>query len=66
MVIREAPTQCADPTKPGKKKMSTEICAYTIKRHIRTADDVAGEIVEEKASPFKPKPQTKLVWGSPF
>jgi Transposase len=44
--------------------MSTEICAYTIKRHIRSADDVAGEMVEEKTLPFKPKPQTKLVWGS--
>lgn len=64
VVIRKAPTTCADPTKPGKKKMSTEICAYTIKRHIRTADDVAGEIVEEKASPIKPKPQIKQVWGS--
>ncbi len=64
VVIHKAPTTCADPTKPGKKKMSTEIFAYTIKRHIRTADDVAGEIVQEKASPFKPKPQTKQVWGS--
>lgn len=71
VVIRKPPSEetsgdkgCADPNKPGKKKMSTEICAYTIKRHIRTADDVAGEMVAEKPAPFKPKPQTKLVWGS--
>jgi hypothetical protein len=71
VVIRKPPsdatdveTGCVDPNKPGKKRMSTEICAYTIKRHIRSADDVAGEMVEEKTLPFKPKPQTKLVWGS--
>jgi len=71
VVIRKPPsdvtdveTACVDPNKPGKKRMSTEICAYTIKPHIRTADDVAGEMVEEKTLPSKPKPQTKLVWGS--
>jgi len=71
VVIRKPPSdtidveaQCLDPNKPGKKKMSTEICAYTIRRHIRTADEVAGEMVEEKTSPSKPKPQTKVVWGS--
>jgi len=70
VVIRKPPsdatvdTACTDPNKPGKKKMSTEMSAYTIKRHIRTADDVAGEMVEEKVSALKPKPQTKLVWGS--
>jgi len=71
VVIRKPPSdaadvdaQCLDPNKPGKKKMSTEICAYTIRRHIRTADEVAGEMVEEKTLPSKPKPQTKVVWGS--
>jgi hypothetical protein len=71
VVIRKPPSdatdvfaQCLDPNKPGKKKMSTEICAYTIRRHIRTADEVAGEMVEEKPLPSKPKPQTKVVWGS--
>jgi len=71
VVIRKPPsdatnveTACVDPNKPGKKKMSTEICAYTIRRHIRTADEVAGEMVEEKTLPSKPKPQTKVVWGS--
>jgi hypothetical protein len=71
VVLRKPPsdatdveTACVDPNKPGKKKMSTEMSAYTIERHIRTADDVAQEMVEEKVSPFKPKPQTKLVWGS--
>jgi hypothetical protein len=49
VVIRKPPsdatdveTACIDPHKPGKKKMSTEICAYTIKRNIRTAEEVAG------------------------
>lgn len=71
VVIRKPPsdkanaeTACVDPNKPGKKKMSVEISAYTIKRHIRDADDVAGEMSQEKKAPFKPKPQTKLVWGS--
>jgi hypothetical protein len=71
VVIRKAPsdkadveTACVDPNKPGKKKMSVEISAYTIKRHIRDADDVAGEMSQEKKAPSKPKPQTKLVWGS--
>jgi hypothetical protein len=55
---------CTDPKKPGKKKMSTVISAYNIERHIRSADDVAGEINEEKPLPSKPKPQCKQVWGS--
>ena len=44
--------------------MSTVISAYNIERHVRSADDVAGEINEEKPAPSKPKPQCKQVWGS--
>jgi hypothetical protein len=50
---------CADPNKPGRKKMSTEVAAYNTKRHIRTVDDVCGEFIDKKTSPSKPKPQVK-------
>jgi hypothetical protein len=57
-------TVSADPNKPGKKKMSTEIAAYTTKRHIRSVDDVCGEFIDKKRPSSKPKPQVKQVWGS--
>jgi hypothetical protein len=68
VVMRKPPSEdtdvSKDPKKQGKKKMSTVISAYSIERHIRSADDVAGEFNEEKAAPSKPKPQCKQVWGS--
>jgi len=68
VVMRKAPPEdtgvFTDPKKPGKKKMSTVISAYNIERHIRSADDVAGEINEEKPASSRPKPQCKQVWGS--
>ena len=68
VVMRKPPSDDTgvrtDPKKPGKKKMSTVISAYNIERHIRSADDVAGEINEEKPLPSKPKPRCKQVWGS--
>jgi hypothetical protein len=68
VVMRKPPSEdtrvCTDPKKTGKKKMSTVISAYNIERHVRSADDVAGEINEEKPAPSKPKPQCKQVWGS--
>ena len=71
VVMRKPPLEetevSADPfdrKKRGKKKMSTVISAYNIERHVRTSDDVAGEISEEKALPSKPRPQCKQVWGS--
>jgi len=62
--LSEATGASTDPKKSGKKKMSTVISAYNIERHIRSADDVAGEINEEKSAPSRPKPQCKQVWGS--
>jgi hypothetical protein len=53
-----------DPKKTGKKKMSTLVSAYSIERHIRNSDDVAGEMSEEKHAPPKPKPRGKKVWAS--
>lgn len=68
VVMRKPPSEdthvCTDPKKTGKKKMSTVISAYNTERHVRSADDVAGEINEEKPAPSKPKPQCKQVWGS--
>lgn len=71
VVIRKPPSEEAvvkatpsDPLKPGKKKMSTVASAYNIKRHMRTADQVAREIKEEEPLPDKPKPEAKEVWGS--
>jgi hypothetical protein len=71
VVIRKPPSEATDvnrtltdPNKPGKKKMSVVISAYNIKRHIRTVDEVVTDLVEEKQSPAKPKPQIKMVWGS--
>ena len=71
VVIRKPPSEetsmnkaFADPNKPGKKKMSTEIAAYTMKRYVRTVDDVASEIIEKKPPSSKSRPQIKHVWGS--
>jgi len=54
----------ADPDKPGKKKMATVISTYVTPRHIRTADDILGEVSEQGSSDSKPKPQDKITWGS--
>jgi hypothetical protein len=71
VVIRKCPseqpvdkTPRADPDKPGKKKMSTVIASYNIKRHQRTPDQVVREINEEEPVPDRPKPEAKEVWGS--
>lgn len=60
----EKSTDLLDGKKRGKKRMSTVTSAYNIERHVRTSDDVAGEINEEKAPPWKPRPQCKQVWGT--
>ena len=71
VVMRTPPLEDADKStdlldgkKRGKKRMSTVTSAYNIERHVRTSDDVAGEINEEKAPPWKPRPQCKQVWGT--
>ena len=53
-----------DPDKPGKKKMATVISTYVSPRHIRTADDILMEVSDERKSASKPKPQSKMTWGS--
>jgi hypothetical protein len=53
-----------DPDKPGKKKMATVISTYVSPRHIRTADDILREVSDEGKSASKPKPQSKMTWGS--
>jgi len=58
----EAPP--ADPDKPGKKKMATVISTYVTPRHVRTTDDIVGEVCKHGSADSKPKPQNKLVWGS--
>ena len=60
-VVESAP---ANPDKPGKKKMATVISTYVTQRHIRTVDDIVGEISDEGKSGSKPKPQNKFTWGS--
>jgi hypothetical protein len=54
----------ANPDKPGKKKMATVISTYVTQRHVRTPDDIVGEISDEGRSGSKPKPQNKFTWGS--
>lgn len=54
----------ADPNKPGKKKMATVISTYVTPRHVRTTDDIVGEVSDGKNSDSKPKPQHKMTWGS--
>jgi hypothetical protein len=53
-----------DPHKPGKKKMATVISTYVTQRHIRTLDDVVGEVSDEKSSDSRPKSRNKMTWGS--
>jgi len=53
-----------DPDKPGKKKMATVISTYVTPRHIRTLDDIVGEVTDSGSPGTKPKPKAKLTWGS--
>jgi hypothetical protein len=53
-----------NPDKPGKKKMATVISTYVTSRHVRTTDDIFGEMSDGKSSDSKPKPHNKLTWGS--
>ena len=70
IVIRKAPEESgpepppANPAKPGKKKMATVISTYVTPRHIRTVDDIVGEVLEQGSSHAKPRPADKLIWGS--
>jgi hypothetical protein len=57
-------TASIDPDKPGKKKMATVISTYVTPRHIRTFDDIVGEVTDSGSPETKPKPQAKLTWGS--
>lgn len=54
----------ANPDKPGKKKMATVISTYVTQPHVRTPDDIVGEISDEGKPGSKPKPQNKFTWGS--
>lgn len=54
----------SNPDKPGKKKMATVISAYTIPRHLRTADDIVQEATEQRGPGSKPRPENKQLWGS--
>lgn len=71
VVIRKAPPEEAgheappgNPDKPGKKKMATVISTYVTPRHIRTVDDIVGEVSEQRSADAKPRPWDKLIWGS--
>lgn len=57
-------TVSIDPDKPGKKKMATVISTYVTQRHIRTSDDVIGEMTDSGSPGTKPKAEAKLTWGS--
>lgn len=54
----------ANPDKPGKKKMATVISTYVTPRYIRPADCILKEVSEHGKSDSRPKPQSKLTWGS--
>jgi hypothetical protein len=54
----------ANPDKPGKKKMATVISTYVTARYIRSADCILKEVSEHGKSDSRPKPQSKLTWGS--
>jgi hypothetical protein len=71
VVIRKSGTGESDPEsvpvnpdKPGKKKMATVISTYVTPRHIRTLDDIVGEVTDSGSTVTRPKPQAKLTWGS--
>lgn len=53
-----------DPDKPGKKKMATVFSTYMTPLHIRTEDDIVGEVLGQRGSNSKPKPQNKMTWVS--
>ncbi|MDQ7783060.1 MAG: hypothetical protein RDU20_09285 [Desulfomonilaceae bacterium] len=63
VVIRKAgenetrPANVSDnPDKPGKKRMATVISPYVTPRHVRTTDDIVGEISGGKALILSPSP----------
>jgi hypothetical protein len=69
VVIRKAQVDSpesvpADPEKPGKKKMAAVISTYVVQPHIRTEDEVAGEISGKAPANHRPKPACKQVWSS--
>jgi len=71
VVIRKPGTGEAGPEsvpvnldKPGRKKMATVISTYVTPRHIRSVDDIVGEVSEQGSPDAKPRPADKLIWGS--
>jgi hypothetical protein len=54
----------ANPDKPGKKKMATVISTYVTPRYVRPADCILKEVSDQGRSDSRPKPQSKLTWGS--
>jgi hypothetical protein len=71
VVIRKDPTgeatpeaPRATPDKPGKKKMATVISTYVTPRHIRPAECILKEVSDQVGCDSRPKPQSKLTWGS--
>lgn len=53
-----------NPDKPGKKKMATVISTYVTERYVRRADCILKEVSDQGRSDSRPKPQSKLTWGS--
>jgi hypothetical protein len=53
-----------DPDKPGKKKMATVISTYVTERHLRTADEIVGEVTDRSSCDSRPKTHNKIIWGS--
>jgi len=47
-----------DPDKPGKKKIATVISTYVTERHLRTPEEIAGEVTDSGSAGSKPKPQS--------
>jgi hypothetical protein len=54
----------ANPDKPGKKKMATVISTYVTERYVRPADCILKDVSDQGRSDSRPKPQSKLTWGS--
>lgn len=53
-----------NPDKPGKKKMATVISTYVTPRYICPADCILKEDSDQGRSDLRPKPQSKVTWGS--
>jgi hypothetical protein len=59
-------TRLSKGEKRNRKRMATVAAVYSVAPHVRTAEDIVGDLrpVQETGKPRRPKPKHKRVWAS--